>query len=229
MLLKKVPLNAKPGPDPILTEGEVKGVLDAVDARTKRGLCFTRAELGVFIRQAVEESAYTREFPATFRSLKAQAKVAKANERQDKKGAKLRIAVAEAKAAIRIAKAVAKEDKRISDAEAKEAKRIARVEAKNAKQVANAEAKELKGIAQAAAKEAKRRITTKDKRATAANAKKARHLTTIIGTETMQSTGGGHSKKSQRFDSASESRPDLELKIETFCDFHTKVDYEITF
>ncbi|KAE8892438.1 hypothetical protein PF003_g23741 [Phytophthora fragariae] len=66
---EKVPLNAKPGPDPILTEGEVKGVLDAVDARTKRGLCFTRAELGMFNRQAVEKSPYTREIPATFRSV----------------------------------------------------------------------------------------------------------------------------------------------------------------
>ncbi|GMF60900.1 unnamed protein product [Phytophthora fragariaefolia] len=53
---EKVPLNAKPGPGPILTEGEVKGVLGAVDASAKRDLCFTRAELGMFIRQAVEKS-----------------------------------------------------------------------------------------------------------------------------------------------------------------------------
>ncbi|GMF53260.1 unnamed protein product [Phytophthora fragariaefolia] len=97
-----------------------------------------------------------------------------------------RIAVAEAKAAKRIVKAAAKDAKRISDAEAK---RIARVETKNAKRIADAEAKELKRIAQAAAKEAKR-IATEVKRATAANAKKARHLTTILGTEAMQSTGG---------------------------------------
>ncbi|KAE9262159.1 hypothetical protein PR003_g33644 [Phytophthora rubi] len=182
------------------------------------------------------------------KELRAQAKVAKTKERQDKKVAKLvanelkrrekieltlaaeqkQIAVAEAKAAKRIAKAEAKEAKRIDDAEAKEAKRIARAEAKNIKRVADAEAKELKRIAQAAAKEAKR-IATEEKRATAANAKKARHLTTILGTETTQSTGGVLSKKRQRFDSASESRPDLELKVDTYGDFHTNGEYEITF
>ncbi|GMG17081.1 unnamed protein product [Phytophthora fragariaefolia] len=64
----QVPLNAKPGPEPIFTDGEVQGVLKAVDARTKRGLCFTRSELSMFIRQVVEESPYTREIPATFPS-----------------------------------------------------------------------------------------------------------------------------------------------------------------
>ncbi|KAJ8523856.1 hypothetical protein ON010_g17263 [Phytophthora cinnamomi] len=66
---EQVPLNAKRGPDLILTEGEVQGVLNAIDARTKRGLCFTRSELSMFIRHIVEESPYTREIPATFPSV----------------------------------------------------------------------------------------------------------------------------------------------------------------
>ncbi|GMF26318.1 unnamed protein product [Phytophthora fragariaefolia] len=65
----QVPMNAKPRPEPILTDGEVQRVLKAVDARTKRGLCFTRSELSMFIRQVVEESPYTREISATFPSV----------------------------------------------------------------------------------------------------------------------------------------------------------------
>ncbi|KAJ8507853.1 hypothetical protein ON010_g18928 [Phytophthora cinnamomi] len=64
----QVPINARPGPNPILTEGEVQGVIDAVDARTNRGQCFTSAELALFIREVVERSPYTREIPETFPS-----------------------------------------------------------------------------------------------------------------------------------------------------------------
>jgi hypothetical protein len=37
----QVAINAPPGPIPILTAGEVQGVLDSVDERTTRGQCFT--------------------------------------------------------------------------------------------------------------------------------------------------------------------------------------------
>ncbi|EGZ21097.1 hypothetical protein PHYSODRAFT_407691, partial [Phytophthora sojae] len=47
---KHIPMNAKPGPDPVLTEGEAQGIIDDVKARTKRGQCFTSVELGKFVR-----------------------------------------------------------------------------------------------------------------------------------------------------------------------------------
>jgi hypothetical protein len=59
----QVAVNAKCGPLPILTEGEVACVLQSVDARTKRGQCFTTPELGLFVRRVVEESPYRREIP----------------------------------------------------------------------------------------------------------------------------------------------------------------------
>ncbi|KAE8895666.1 hypothetical protein PF005_g32316 [Phytophthora fragariae] len=46
---------------------------------------------------------------------------------------------------------------------------------------------------------------------------------------TSSSAPSRRSRCCQRFDSASESRPDLELKVDTYGDFHTKVEYEINF
>ncbi|KAE8959524.1 hypothetical protein PR001_g30689 [Phytophthora rubi] len=77
----QIAVNAKCGPLPILTEGEVSGVLRCVDARTKRGQCFTTAELGLFVRRVVEESPYKREIPASFPSYSWLSKFIKSNSK----------------------------------------------------------------------------------------------------------------------------------------------------
>jgi len=64
----QVDLNAKRGPNPVLTDGEVHGVLDAVIARTAQGQCFTSEELGLFVRTVVEQSQHAREIPINFPS-----------------------------------------------------------------------------------------------------------------------------------------------------------------
>lgn len=64
----QVEINAKRGPNPVLTDGEVQGVLDAVVARTAQGQCFTSEELGLFVRTVLEQSQHARVIPINFPS-----------------------------------------------------------------------------------------------------------------------------------------------------------------
>jgi hypothetical protein len=59
---------ARNGPNLILITDELRCVLDAVDARTNAGQCFTSDELALFIRSVIEKSPYEREIPGTFPS-----------------------------------------------------------------------------------------------------------------------------------------------------------------
>ncbi|GMF48987.1 unnamed protein product [Phytophthora fragariaefolia] len=227
----QVPLDAKPGPEPILTDGEVQGVLKAVDARTKRGLCFTRFELSMFIRQTpipkLRAKASTEEnVDIHFNNLKEVFESCEeippsriwnldetgvCGQASGKAKEKKRIAAVEAKQAKRISKAEAKEAKRIADAEAKEAKRIAKVQAKESKRVAIAEAKVAKRIVEAQAKRIKR-LTTEVK----------------VVTTSVQFISMNLNKRC-RFDTAalgySEVRSELELKDDTSGDIYTNCKY----
>ncbi|KAG1697838.1 hypothetical protein DVH05_015792 [Phytophthora capsici] len=64
----QVELTSRNGPEPILSPGEVSGVVKAVPMRTRHGLCFTKDELGLFIRNVVKNSSYSREIPEYFPS-----------------------------------------------------------------------------------------------------------------------------------------------------------------
>ncbi|KAE9350561.1 hypothetical protein PR003_g5306 [Phytophthora rubi] len=61
------------------TTGQV--AVNAKYARTKRGQCFTTAELGLFVCRVVEESPYKREIPASFPSYLWLAKFIKSNSK----------------------------------------------------------------------------------------------------------------------------------------------------
>jgi hypothetical protein len=61
-------IGATHGRQPILTEGEVDGILDAVRERAAIGHCFTKKELRGFIRTTVETSQYRRSVPVNFPS-----------------------------------------------------------------------------------------------------------------------------------------------------------------
>ncbi|KAF4036223.1 hypothetical protein GN244_ATG11714 [Phytophthora infestans] len=63
-----IELTSRNGPEPILSPGEVSGVVKAVTMRTRHVLCFTKDELGLFIRNVVENSSYSREIPEIFLS-----------------------------------------------------------------------------------------------------------------------------------------------------------------
>lgn len=56
-------LTSRNGPEPILTSGEISGVVKAMTMRMRHGQCFTKEELGLFIRAIVENGPYSREIP----------------------------------------------------------------------------------------------------------------------------------------------------------------------
>ncbi|POM77159.1 Hypothetical protein PHPALM_5499 [Phytophthora palmivora] len=64
----QVELTSRNGPEPILTSGEINGVVKAVMMRTRHGQCYTKDELGLFIRAIVENSPHSREIPENFPS-----------------------------------------------------------------------------------------------------------------------------------------------------------------
>ncbi|GMF50499.1 unnamed protein product [Phytophthora fragariaefolia] len=57
----EVELTSRNGPDPVLIQGEVEGIIRAVHARTMHGRCFTKNQLGLVTRTVVENSSYERE------------------------------------------------------------------------------------------------------------------------------------------------------------------------
>ncbi|KAH9129358.1 hypothetical protein AeMF1_000595 [Aphanomyces euteiches] len=63
-----VQLDSRNGPTPILTKGEVDGILQAVKERTLHAQCFTKEELTNFIRVCIEDSQYERAVPNSFPS-----------------------------------------------------------------------------------------------------------------------------------------------------------------
>jgi hypothetical protein len=62
----EVEMTARNGPAPILTDGEKKGLIKAIEQRTRFAQCFTNAQLACFMRKVVEDSPYRREIPETF-------------------------------------------------------------------------------------------------------------------------------------------------------------------
>jgi hypothetical protein len=64
----EVKATSRNGPEPLLTPGEIEGIVDAVDARTMHGRCFTKVGLALCIRKVVENSPYQREIDENFPS-----------------------------------------------------------------------------------------------------------------------------------------------------------------
>uniref|UniRef100_K3X4L9 HTH psq-type domain-containing protein n=1 Tax=Globisporangium ultimum (strain ATCC 200006 / CBS 805.95 / DAOM BR144) TaxID=431595 RepID=K3X4L9_GLOUD len=66
----QVELSARNGPAPVLTDGEVRKVLEAVRDRAERGERMANAELAAFVRAVVGKSLYQRDMPAHFPSMR---------------------------------------------------------------------------------------------------------------------------------------------------------------